>query len=65
MKPRLNGRWVSKSNSKKTCFVDKVYKAGHVLGFTYTDMGEKGTEIGKLKVTWEELEKEYMRVDSI
>lgn len=65
IKQRLNGYWVHKTNPDVTVYVEKVWKAGHVTGFSYTKT-PKGTVHGELRITHDELKQDYEReVDEV
>lgn len=61
MAEKLNGYWTSKENPDVTVYVDRVYKAGHVVGFSYTKTETHGEVIGEFKATHEELKDGYTR----
>jgi hypothetical protein len=61
MKAKLNGYWTKKDNPALRVYVEKVYKAGHVVGFSYTKTDTHGEVIGEFKASHEELTAEYTK----
>jgi hypothetical protein len=56
----LNGYWNSKKEENVEIYVEKVFKKGYVTGFHYRKVSD-GVVHSPLKITHEELERDYTR----
>jgi hypothetical protein len=56
----LNGYWTSKIDPNRYIYVERVFKKGYVTGFSYLKIA-KGEVVGALKITHEELQRDYER----
>lgn len=57
----LNGYWTSVIDPCRYIYVERVFKKGYVTGFSYLRLGEGKEVVGALKITHEELQRDYER----